>query len=216
MSKLIDLTGQRFGRLVVIEQAEDYVTPKGIKRRKWLCQCDCGKTCVVLGSSLKSGRTSSCGCLRREKIEEINKANQTHGKSQTRLYHIWQLMKQRCLNPQNKHYVDYGGRGITICDEWKGDFIAFYNWAIDSGYRDDLSIDRADNCKGYNPENCRWVSEKVQANNKRNNRYLTLNGETHNLSEWSEITGIKIDTICKRLKAGWPVEKALTLKPDKK
>lgn len=216
MSKLIDLTGQRFGRLVVIEQAEDYISPKGAKRVRWFCQCDCGNTCVAHGSSLKGRQTSSCGCLQRKRTKEANKSKRTHGKKHTRLYHIWTGIKQRCLNQNTKDYLRYGGRGISICEEWKDNFQAFYDWAIVHGYQDDLSIDRINNDKGYCPENCRWISNKAQANNRRANHQITHNGETHTITEWSEITGIERCTILWRLKAGWSVEKALTLKPDKK
>lgn len=207
MSKLIDLTAQRFGRLTVLSLAEDYISPKGRKRSKWLCQCDCGKKVVVIESNLKNGKTSSCGCLKRETA-----AAQTikHGMGGTRLYRTWSGMKRRCLNPNHKSYSDYGGRGITVCNEWLH-FEPFYEWAMANGYRDDLSIDRIDNDKGYCPENCRWVSDKAQANNRSTNRLLTLNGETHNITEWSEITGINRDTIRWRLKNGWTVEQALTM-----
>ena len=119
-------------------------------------------------------------------------------------------MKARCYNPLSDNYNNYGSRGITVCDEWKNNFQNFYDWAVKNGYRDDLSIDRIDNDKGYFPENCRWETPKGQQRNKRNNRLLTRNGETHCLAEWAEITGINRSTISDRIdKMGWTVEKPL-------
>lgn len=202
MSKLIDLTGQRFGRLVVIE-------PCGRSKDRhimWLCRCDCGNEVVVTASNLKKSNTKSCGCLRRERIKE---SHQTHGKTTTRLYGIWCDIKTRCLNPKNRAFSWYGDRGISVCDEWKEDFQSFYDWAMENGYEDDMSIDRINVNGNYCPENCRWVSMKTQANNRRSNHQLSLNGETRTITEWSEITGIKRHTILQRLKRGWSVEEAL-------
>lgn len=170
MGKLIDLTGQRFGRLTVIERAGK--TNDG--HRKWLCQCDCGKTTVVAGNDLKKekGATRSCGCLRLVKIEEMAQLNTLHGNSHHRLYVIWSGMKQRCTNPKTPMFYLYGERGITICEEWLHDFKAFYDWAMANGYRGDLSIDRIDNDKGYSPDNCRWATPKEQAINRRTTKHV--------------------------------------------
>ena len=118
-------------------------------------------------------------------------------------------MKQRCFYKKHKHYDRYGGRGITICPEWKDNFEAFYEWAMNCGYSNELSIDRIDNDGNYEPSNCRWVSAKVQNNNTQRNHYLTYNGETHTAKEWSEITGISNSTICHRIGYGWPIERVL-------
>ena len=168
MSALKDLTGQRFGRLVVIGRAGHS------KKREilWLCLCDCGKTTTVPGFNLRIGNTGSCGCLNSEMAK---KRNTTHGKSRSRLYGVWSGMRQRCCNPSSPRYFQYGGRGILICDEWLHDFQAFYDWAMANGYdenapRGQCTIDRIDNDKGYSPDNCRWVSMKVQRHNRSDSR----------------------------------------------
>lgn len=159
MSRLIDLTGQRFGRLTVIERAGQH---KG--RSLWKCKCDCSKITVVSVSQLLRGRTKSCGCLRNENISRIAKK---HGMSHTRLYHIWIGMKKRCYDPNAQYFEIYGGRGITVCDEWLHDFMEFQRWALSHGYSDELSIDRIDNDKGYSPDNCRWATWHEQRMNQR-------------------------------------------------
>jgi len=128
----------------------------------------------------------------------------------TRLYRIWNHIKDRCLNPNSDAFKHYGARNISICSEWKQDISAFYKWAIENGYNDNLTIDRIDNNGNYEPNNCRWVDIKTQANNKRNNHLITYNNETHTLAEWGRITNINPITINKRLSIGWSISKALT------
>ena len=135
----------------------------------------------------------------------------THGKQPARLYRIWAGMIQRCTNPNKDSYPFYGGRGIEVCDEWRGDFIAFRFWAITNGYADNLTLDRIDNDGNYEPSNCRWETHLNQCNNTRRNHLLTFQGETHTISEWARIVGMKADTLERRINAhGWSIERALT------
>lgn len=169
-----DITGQRFGRLVVIERAEN-----GDRRCAiWKCMCDCGNIHICAGIDLRSHKTRSCGCFRHESVvEHFTK----HDKRHSRLYQTWLSMKQRCTNPNHKNYSRYGGRGITVCDKWINDFQAFYDWAMANGYDENApqgkcTIDRIDNNKGYSPDNCRWVDMKTQSNNRSTNRKVKING----------------------------------------
>jgi hypothetical protein len=199
MGRYVDLTGQRFGKLTVIERA---VYKK--ERTYWRCLCDCGKIVKVDGSALRRGHSKSCGCARAHKGMHIK-----HGLRNTRLYKIWAGIKQRCLNQKAPDFKHYGGRGITICEEWRDDFKPFYNWATANGYTDKLSIDRIDVNGNYCPDNCRWVTQKEQGNNTRTNRRITYQGQTHTLQEWATITGLSSSTINQRLKRGWTVEQTL-------
>lgn len=218
MGKVKHLTNQKFGRLLVVKyygKAKDGHTV-------WVCKCDCGNIINVPSNSLTSGNTKSCGCLHNEflKNKKGNKCNfYKHGKANTRLFNIFNSMKQRCLNNLDKNYKLYGGKGVKICREWldkEEGFINFYNWAIQNGYNENLTIDRIDVNGDYEPNNCRWVTMKIQANNRRNNHLVTYNGETHTISEWSEITNINKTTLAKRLNVyKWSVEKALTKKTKK-
>ena len=157
--KLENLTGKVFGRLTVLQRAESVN-----KRTKWLCSCDCGNEIIVEAYNLKSGHTQSCGCWQRE---ATSKANTTHGKRDTRLYRIWNCMKNRCYRKSYHAYEHYGGRGIRVCNEWLNNFQSFYDWSMANGYNDSLSIDRIDCNKGYNPKNCRCVTMAEQNKNKR-------------------------------------------------
>ena len=196
-SSLIDLTGKVFGCLTVVSRAESD------KRRKarWLCKCSCGKTTIVRGCDLRAGTTVSCGCYKKELTK---KRLTTHSKTNTRPYHIWRGMKDRCLNSRAPKFPNYGGRGITVCDEWldkeKG-FQNFYNWAIENGYRDDLSIDRIDNDKGYCPDNCRWSSLQTQSENRRCVKAIKINGiEYPSIAAAARAFGVSSKTLRRRLK----------------
>ena len=185
--KLIDLTGRRFGKLVVIERAENVG-----KRIKWKCQCDCGKQTVVYGENLVKGHTTSCGCYR---DDMRGKLHHKHGMKHARIYTVWCKVKDRCYQPSNSSYPRYGGRGITMCDEWRDDPMSFINWSYENGYDEnagygECTLDRIDNSKGYCPENCRWVDEKTQANNRRSNLLIAHNGETKTLAQWRDHFGM--------------------------
>lgn len=209
MAKL-DLTGQQFERLTVIEEA-------GRNNRKevlWKCKCACGNFTEVTTYRLRKGETKSCGCLNidtdKRKTSETGKANKTHGMSNTRIYKTYRAMKERCLLPSSKKYKDYGGRGIKLCDEWNT-FEAFLKWSNANDYDETLTLDRIDVNGNYEPSNCRWANMKVQSNNKRNNRYITYNNETKTLSEWAEHFGIKRVTLASRLdRQGLSFEEAIT------
>lgn len=204
--KLIDLTGKRFGRLTVIERSSE----KNQCSSKWICECDCGNVVSVYSHNLRQGTTVSCGCYNLERLHN-DKRHLTHGLGNHPIYETWCHMKTRCCNPNATGYENWGGRGITICDEWKEDFVQFYDWSITHGWREGLTIDRIDNDGPYSPDNCRWVTPKEQANNTRRNHILEFNGKRHTISEWSEITGIDRNVICKRITTlGWTEEKALT------
>lgn len=193
-----DLTGQRFGRLTVLE----FVPTEG-RISYWKCKCDCGNETVVQAMSLKSGNTRSCGCLCKEiNCKRTTNRNTTHGKSHTRLYNIWKLMKSRCLKKTNKRYKDYGGRGITVCDKWQNNFQAFYDWAMSNGYDDSLTIDRIDNNGNYEPLNCRWADTKTQVRNSRHNIMVKYNGEKICLTEAAEKSGINHNTLIDRYRHG--------------
>lgn len=215
MGKRIDLTGQRFGKLIVIEYAGTREMNSGVKAY-WKCKCDCGKEKVVSTCNLRSGATKTCGDpshYRGRKCPKSHTENYgTHRLSNHRLYNIWCAMKQRCYDKNFGKYHSHGARGIKVCDEWRGDFMAFYNWAINNGYQDDLSIDRIDNDGDYSPENCRWADAKTQSNNTRTNVFVEYSGEKHTIAEWSRIKNLPYGALRRRIvDAGWPIEDALTI-----
>jgi hypothetical protein len=159
---------------------------------------------------LLSGATSSCGCLQKEGAKERFYAfAYKHGFQGTRLYHIWADMKRRCLKKGSENYDNYGARGITVCNDWL-DFVPFHNWAILHGYQDNLTIDRINNDEGYYPENCRWVTSAVQNRNTSRNKYLTFNGETLTIMDWSKKINISYAGIRKRLALGWSIDRVMT------
>lgn len=273
----IDLTGQSFGRLTVIDQAEHYISPTGKKQIRWNCLCDCGNKAVVATNQLRSGGTVSCGCYHKEQ-QEANLILQPkdisgqkfgtltairvvgsdsknralwecvcecgavvvkigaelrsghikscgdrsrhaikHGGYKDRLFKVYTAIKQRCCNPNYFQYKDYGGRGITICNEWLNDYGAFQEWAYKNGYTQEIlpnglnkwTIDRINNNKGYSPDNCRWITTQEQQFNKRDNVVLTFNGETMTATEWAHKLNLSPYIIWARLKSGWSVEETL-------
>lgn len=203
-----DLTGERFGRLLVIGKTEKRGPDGSII---YECLCDCGNICFVSRNRLiikGHSRKRSCGCLHDE-------THKQHGWSKTSLFHRWTNIKDRCFNEKCASFKYYGGRGIKMCKEWKDDFATFKDWAIQNGYKEDLTIDRIDVNGDYCPENCRWITMEEQQKNKRNVKKITYNGETHSISEWAKITGIKYGTLWNRIKKGIPIEKALILKDNR-
>lgn len=200
---LRDRSGERLGRLTVLARAES----RG-KSTYWLCRCDCGVEKEMAASALKG--SVSCGCYRREMASiAMRRMSLSHGKSRTRLYRVWQSFRDRCNNPNAQAYENYGGRGITVCESWD-DFLVFEAWALSSGYKKGLSLDRIDNDKGYSPGNCRWATMRQQSNNRRSSMLIAYNGESLSATEWSRKLGIKKATIFSRIRAGLPVEEVLS------
>lgn len=187
----LNLAGSIFGKLTVIDEG-----PRNENIRQWNCVCECGNTKLIRQDSLRSGRTISCGCFH---SQVVSTTFSTHRRTKTVEYRIWQSMKGRCGNPKNVGYALYGGRGIKVCDRWLNDFPTFLS---DMGPRPSpkYSLDRIDNSKGYEPSNCRWATIEIQGNNKRNNHYLTHNGETLTIAEWSRRTGIPDKVLRQRAK----------------
>ncbi len=267
---MIDLIGQRFGRLTVLEMSETHITPKGRNVYMWKCLCDCGNLTVVSTSSLRNGNTKSCGCFQKEMAHKTNSENlagkrfgrlvavdevhkngllycncvcdcgnitevlpshlkrglirscgclrsetskkmmKKHGMKNTRIYKIWIEMRARCTNENYDSYKDYGGRGISVCPEWKNSFENFRDWAFNNGYSDVLTLDRIDVNGNYEPTNCRWATYEEQANNKRTNKIIEYKGEKKTLAEWAREVGINYVTLHRRICVyGWDIEKAI-------
>ena len=214
MGKRYDLTGKRFGRLLVIRKS-DKVMPRNVV---WLCKCDCGNLIEVTSGSLVKGNTRSCGCLRKE--TSSNKPSDHH-LSKTRLYVIWRNMKDRCYNVKSAKYSSYGERGIKVCDDWLGaqGFLNFREWAFANGYdenadRFECTIDRIDVNGNYEPSNCQWVSNAFQSRNKRNTKYFIIDGQKKCLAEWCDIYNVAYSMVLRRLYNGMSIVEALT-KPSR-
>lgn len=200
-----NLLNQRFGELLVIEEAPDYIQPNGKKITRWLCQCDCGNQTIVRSNNLKGGRTKSCG-HQNEKHSHSAAAND--GKN-TPTYNSWLAMKTRCYNSNAANYHNYGGRGIVVCDRWLNSFNAFL---ADMGEcPEGMSIDRIDNDGNYQPSNCKWSTKREQDNNRRTNRNITLQGRTQTMTQWCRELNLNKDTIKRRLYRGWSEVDALTI-----
>lgn len=206
MLKRIDLTGQKFDRLKVISYAGTDKRGKAL----WKCECECENIVIVAASNLKRGITKSCGCLRSElSSKRILDKNLKHGDSRKRLYRIWRGMIDRTQNVNNCNYHKYGEKGVEICIEWN-EYKNFKEWALKNGYKDNLTIDRKDNRKGYTTDNCRWVTSKEQNRNTTRNRIIEYRGKKKTIVEWAEIYSINYQTLSSRLnKLGWSTEKAL-------
>lgn len=207
-----DMTGQVFGRLTVIERAED----RQDKRRRrvcWLCKCQCGKEHIAKGEDLRSGRTTSCGCFHREMVGELGKrlgpARGTHKMSYSSECSCWKHMIQRCTNPKNERWDRYGARGIRVCERWT----KFENFLEDMGRQPfrGATIERKDNNGNYEPDNCKWATRAEQSRNKRDTVMITHDGKTMCLADWAIELGLNYNTLHNRIRvAGWPIERALT------
>lgn len=201
MARLVDLTGNVYGRLTVLSRDGDMYG-----KVAWPCRCSCGTVLRVSGADLKSGNKSSCGCL---KIETIGNLNRTHGLTNSDEYSIWRKIKDRCFNPNTRNYDDYGGRGISMCDRWRNSFENFY---ADMGPRPspDHSIERRNNNEGYSPGNCIWATRVEQARNKRNNQLVQFNGKDVTIAELAELANLNYHLVYKRIVIlGWSPEEAV-------
>lgn len=216
MTKLKDLTGRCIGRLTVLERAQDHIQSNGKKIAMWKCECECGNLVVIRAPRLNATKqpTLSCGCLQRETA----KATATkHGGDGTRLYRIYRDMVNRCYDEKNKGYHNYGGRGITICAEWRDDYAAFRRWAYANGYDDTAprgkyTIDRIDVNGNYEPSNCRWADMKTQCNNTRFNLRYIVNGEDMTLKQIAEKYNVNYHSLYARVRLrGWDIYDAITL-----
>ena len=206
MKSTNDLSGKRCGTLTVVKK----LGSGRFQRIYWLCKCDCGNEKILSTGDFNSGHYTSCGCL---KGQHISQSKMQHGLCGTRIHSIHRDMLARCYNPHKVRYERYGGRGITVCDEWRGKqgLKHFYEWAIQNGYSDDLTIDRINFDGNYEPSNCRWVTMQKQNCNTSRNINITLDGETHCLAEWCEIKGLNYPRVYQRIyKLKWDYERALT------
>lgn len=195
MANKIDLTGKRFGRLVVIKYAG---------KLKWLCKCDCGTIKEVNGESLRRKQTQSCGCLCKE-----HHPKKSGGDSNTKLYRRWRSMRNRCNDKNSTSYKDYGGRGIFVCKEWNESYLEFKKWSLSHGYKEDLTIERIDNDGPYSPENCRFATRKEQAHNRRDTRLITIGKVTKPAKEWVKDCPVGYDALLGRLNSGWSESEAI-------
>ena len=197
--KPIDMTGQRYGRLVVLE-----LEKRDDKHAYWNAICDCGKTVVVKRNELCRGKVKSCGCLR---VDNTRRMKTTHGLKHLEEYGVWKHIRQRCTNKNDKDFNNYGGRGITVCDRWAD----FKNFVQDMGTRPTKyhQIDRIDNSKGYGPDNCRWATCKANNRNRRDNVVIEIEGVSKTVPEWAELYGIRPGLIHLRLRRGWPPNRAI-------
>lgn len=203
--KFKDLTGQTFGKLTVLQRVE-YKEYKNRTVIQYIVKCECGKEFKVLGQSLTRTKKPTKGCK--------SCSSTTHGLTESKLYGVWMNIKARCYSPKADSFENYGKRGIQVCEEWRKDFKSFYDWAINSGYKEDVrgkyTIERINVDGNYCPKNCTWISITEQEQNKRNSVRITYKNETKSLKEWAKTTGIKEVTLRSRYGRGWSVERVLT------
>ena len=194
--------GERHGKLICLGKDPNRDS------RYYLYKCECGNVKSIIENNVKRGATISCGCYL--KANRLNgNCHRTYGFSHTRIDNIYKSMLDRCFNPRNIGYPKYGAKGITVCEKWRNDKKAFFEWAFSHGYREDLTIDRIDPLKGYSPDNCRWADYIVQNNHRSTNRFVEIDGVCHTIAEWSRISGIKQGTIQYRLCRGWKPKDAV-------
>lgn len=205
MANLINLTGKKFGYFTVLRKDNTKYN-----EARWICKCICGKEISVSSKALRNGRSKSCGCKKPELFKKdmaLKRACYPHKKE---LRFRYEGIKQRCYNKNNPSYKNYGERGIVMCDLWKNNFMSFYNWSIENGYKKNLTIDRIDVEDNYCPENCRWVDRKCQSRNKRGNVFYDFCGKKMTLPEICEITNKNYKNVYKRVKKyGWRLEDAI-------
>lgn len=203
-----DHTGEKFGKLTVLRRVENKNS-----RTRWLCQCECGNLTIAYSNMLINGTHKSCGCYKNQRIKELNyKHGQSNARKRgqgTKMYENWKGMKARCYYPKHKDYKYYGAKGITVCDEWVHDYQCFYDWAINNGYEEGLTLDRIDSLKNYCPDNCRWVTWYIQNNNRSVVRRIAIGNETHTISEWAAISGLDRKLIASRVDHHLPVDQLL-------
>ena len=189
MTQMKNLTGEKFGRLTVLNRMPHY---NG--RLSWLCRCDCGGSKITDSKALRTGAVSSCGCARK-----------SHGQSNSPLHKVWTSMRERCSNPASKSFKHYGARGIKVCERWNN----FELFLSDMGPRPpNHSIERDDNDKDYEPSNCYWATQSEQMNNTTRSRHLTAGGKTMTMAQWARQLNGSSDVISRRLQYGWTVEQA--------
>jgi hypothetical protein len=204
MTARVAMMGRRFGRLVVEAEAPSRVEPSGKRASMWTCRCDCGDVVAVRGKCLRRGVTQSCGCLHRELLaQRFTTHGATKGGQTSPEYRAWKEMLKRCYNPHVVYFKNYGGRGITVCQQWRDSFQVFL---ADMGSRPGkgYSVDRIDNDKGYEPGNCQWATRAKQSRNKRNNHWVTYKGQRMILTDAARDAGLDHRLLIYRIRAGWP------------
>lgn len=197
----MELIGKKIGKLFVVEKTNEKASNG---EYKYKCICECGKEKNIRGSNLKNGNSKSCGCYNVIKRSKVSKG---YRQNNLRLYNIYQNMKERCYNKNFKEYKHYGGRNIKICEEWQSDYRKFYEWSMNNGYNNNLTIDRINVDGDYEPKNCRWITRQEQAYNKRNSKYITYKGETKTLAEWSKELNMSQPKLRYRI-MNWDIEQA--------
>ena len=216
--KIFNLVGQQFGLLTVSTRAHNTKSMEKL----WLCECGCGGNIVTTTFKLNSGRVRSCGCLHKKNLfkPSVQHKKYTHGESATKLFRVWQSMKDRCHNPNCHHYAEYGQRGIQVCGEWLDSFENFKAWALASGYHENINhrgrnlceIDRINNNGNYEPGNCRFVDRKENIYNRRTSLKIEYMGESRSLKEWAQVLGIRYNTLHNRLRnQKLPAERAFSM-----